>query len=396
MAAFLTLLLFYFFTPPIVSFDGKLYLASGKSLNSLEEMKSFYHWIREPMYPMLIFVSLKISGLQLLFFIQMILASLGIALTLHSWLQLSARIWAKQYQLLAVVLSSALIHGYTTSVLQVSLFILLIGGMTNLVHNVFICSYSRKVVFLKVFSISIYAALLSLNAALTILIFVFLIYLFSQERKLLQKCLLVSLFSIALVLTSWNQVKATVNTGESVFRGVESPSEGIKLFLIPGNLGANLEKIQQSPFSLLGLAPDRFDGLTFQQLSFEQRIYGLPLFDENIRCGKFDPSIPEIDSYVSNTLILGRCLGDDSRNFLNVVNFALGKLLPLIGIFFIVILLTFRKLVFDNRIALLAPISLLLPYMALGAANSRYGAPVLIFGVISMFECIINIREKKI
>jgi hypothetical protein len=186
-----------------------------------------------------------------------------------------------------------------------------------------------------------------------------------------------------------------LNTGQSYFQGAETPTEGIKLFLDPNDLNQSIEKIQQAPLSLLGLAPDRFAGLNFQQLSFEGRVYGLPLSDYLTRCGKVDPSIPPIDEYVADVLITGQCVSDASGKIFNFINYILGKLLPIIGLFFYLLLFGMLRQFKDGNLQLLAPIAIMGPYVILGAANSRYGAPVLVFGVISLIDVISRFNFHK-
>jgi len=392
LASFLTLLFFYLFTPPIVSFDGNLYIASGKSLFSATKMAEFYHWAREPLYPFVIFVSIKLGGLTTLLLSQAVMVSAGIAITIDRWLRSSERTWGKVHGYSAAIISASLVHGYTTSVLQVSLFILLVGFFSDFIYRFSSNKTSLKRKYLYVVSLSIFVSFLSLNGILSFMILQVLLFIFSKRKNYSYRLFLTSVLVVIVCTLTWTQTKESLNTGQSYFQGVETPREGIRLFLDPNNIDESLERIQQAPLSLLGLAPDRFLGLNFQKLSFEARIYGLPLTEYLTRCGKVDPSIPPIDDYISDVVITDHCIGDRSERIFNFINFVLGKSLPFIGFLFYVLLLSIRQLIRKKNFQLIAPVALLVPYVLLGAANSRYGAPALVFGVIYLIDLISRYR----
>jgi hypothetical protein len=393
LASFLTLMFFYRFTPPIVSFDGNLYIASGKSLFSTTKMAEFYHWAREPLYPFLIFVSIKMGSLKILFLIQALIVSVGIAITIDRWLRASGRMWGTLHGYSAAIISASLVHGYTTSVLQVSLFILLVGFFSDFVYRFSLNKTSVKAKYIYVVALSVFVSFLSLNGILSFMILQVLLFFFSKQKKYSYRLFLTSVLVVFVCTLTWTQIKESLNTGQSYFQGVETPSEGIKLFLDPNNIDESLERIQQAPLSLLGLAPDRFLGLNFQKLSFEGRIYGLPLTEYLTRCGKVDPSIPPINDYISDVVITDHCIGDRSERIFNFINFVLGKSLPFIGFLFYALLLSISQLIRMKNFQLIAPVALLLPYVLLGAANSRYGAPALVFGVIYLIDLISRLRR---
>ncbi len=386
LASFVTFVAFYFVTPPIISFDGKLYLASAKSFNSFEEMGRFYHWAREPLYPFVIFLALKVEGIKLLFFVQMLISAIGLALTINAWVIHTQKKWTRKKMIFAIIYSSALLHGYTTALLQVSLYVLLVGLLADSSYKILSKKSSPKATVVRFGLISLFTSLLSLNAILSLFIFLSLLYVLKKNNQLISRLAITSIIIVGISLFSWTQVKAELDTDQSAFEGVSTPLQSVKIFLNPMEINDTLERIQQSPFSLIGLAPDRFSGLTFQQLSFEQRIYGLPLTNEETSCGKFDPSIPAIDEYVSNDLVRDKCTSGTMSTFMNAINYFLGKTLPLVGLFFLFCVFKSRQILSGNNISFLAPIALLVPYILLGAANSRYGAPALVYGVLQLVE----------
>ena len=394
-ASFFTFMFFNLFTPPIVSFDGNLYLASGKSLFSATKMGEFYHWVREPLYPFIIFISIKMGSLKILLLMQCVIASVGIAMSVDKWLKASGKIWGKLFVYSAAILSASLIHGYTTSILQVSLFVLLVGFFSDFIYRFFAQTISRRRKFLYVISLSIFVSFLSLNAVLSFIILQISLILFLSKKVYSYKFFLTSVLVVLVCTISWTQTKDSLNTGNSYFKGVETPGEGIQLFLDPNNFNESLERIQQAPLSLLGLAPDRFLGLNFQKLSFEAQIYGLPQTEYLTRCGKVDPSIPPIDEYIRNVVITGHCIDDRAERIFNALNYLLGKSLPIIGFFFYILIFGISRQIKGRNLQLLAPIALLTPYVMLGAANSRYGAPALVFGVISLIDWVQRVRDRN-
>ena len=210
------LIIFVTFTAHLrISFDGILYLASAKALGN-PEVVTEYHWIREPLYPLILkFVKIFLGSSDTsLVFVQITLVVVGMRLLANSVLPKDTLI--ASIPTFLVVFNSITI-GYVGAVLQQSLFLFMlcliaILGLIAIDNNKGV----QKKEILLVLAISTLAALTSIFMLVPILGVIFAALLFSFRKRAawshgIRKAVEISavaLLSFTLVTVCWSVFKA--------------------------------------------------------------------------------------------------------------------------------------------------------------------------------------------
>jgi hypothetical protein len=369
-----------------VSWDGYLYLSSGKSLFT-SDINSWYHWIREPGYPFVIWLCLKLGSLQYLFFIQNIALAISCVLFVKSWntnVQLRMSEGLSRLAILFMILG---LHGYANSVLQTVWYVFLCSVLTYLVTNL----TSKKGLFLKLMPIiAVSSSLLATGMAFAFLALS--VLLFTQRSLRLKTPAFSLLISVLLCITvsaGWITFKNSINLTKAEFQGVNSSFNGLTLYTGSQPLDITIDQIIQTPFSLIGIAPERYNGIASQTLSGEAKIFGASRFEESHTCGLLYPGPGKFPEYVSEFTNF-TCLPWGAVKMVSFLGKITGFLLfPAAGLSTVIL---FVWTIFQRRNywLFLLPVSLIeLPYIMVGAGISRYGAPIFAFGVLAL----VNMRK---
>jgi hypothetical protein len=370
-------------SPRIISWDGYLYLSSGKSLFT-SDMNFWYHWAREPGYPFIIWLSLQLGSLQYLFLAQNIALAFACVLFVKSWNCNSQLRMSETVSRISIVLMIFGLHGYANSVLQTVWYIFLCSVLTYLITH----RHSQKGLFLKLMPvIGVCSSLLAVGMAFAFLVLSMLLIAQKVLRtRAYAPSLLLSIFLCLAVSAGWITIKNSFDFRESKFQGINSAFDSLTAYTGNQPLATTIDQIVQTPFSLIGVAPERYNGIPTQTLSGEAKIFGASRFEESHLCGLLYPGPGDFPAYVSEYTKFS-CLPWGVVKFVSYIGKITGLLLfPVAGL---CTLLLFIWTIFQKRETwlLLIPVSLIeLPYILLGAGISRYGAPIFPLSILALMN----------
>lgn len=370
-------------TPRIVSWDGYLYLSSGLSLFT-HEMNSWYHWAREPGYPLVIWLCMRLGSLEYLFLIQNIVLAISCVLFVKSWNKNEAMRMSQKFSRFSILLMALGLHGYANSVLQTTWLIFVCSLLTFAVTH---SSTHKKIFTLLMPIIAISSSLLAIGIAFAfVCLSIILLFMKSSKLSHARIPLLLSILICLSTSLGWIGIKNSFDFKQSNHQGINSAFESFRVYTGAQPLATTIDQIIQTPFSLIGLAPERYNGLANQTLSGEAKIFGATRFQDVHVCGLLYPgpgSFPEFVAQYTNL----PCIPWNAVNLISLIGKVTGVVLfPLAGLGTLVL---FIWTIFQRKekwIILLPGILILLPYILLGAGISRYGAPFFAFGILGLLN----------
>lgn len=371
--------------PSTISYDGFLYLASGKSLFS----GNFPHWyvvIREPGYPFLIWLTLRFQ--DPIFILTLIQSFLLVASAI-----LVLKISREHFQFsrfnsfLVSAIGLLLVRGYAVSILQSTLIIFICTTSTYfLLSKNFI---ERKLTAMKLFKWGFFGVLCaSTNTAfLAVITLSFIIIcIFDKQIRIVNVQLVAFVIGAFLLIIPWNLFLNTVDLNAQAIPSFRSGAS-LNLFVGDSLMSQNSQRIQ-AVGSMLHLGPEIYVGLDPKSavVSGEHLIFGMPINYHqwsacNRRMGAPDYILNFVGSFLKEN-----CMDNWSLKFQSAISKAMLPFLPLSGVALLMNLgIAIQGRDFKRLKLVLIPILSILIYGYKGAGNSRYSSAFLIFGPLLIF-----------
>ncbi len=365
--------------PITISWDGYLYLGSGHAILN-DEMSSQYHWLRDPLYPLLVGLLNETQIPYLITIVQSFLLLSGIYL-------LARGIFSRQskFRLVgATLLTFAFVHGFSSAILQQALIVFLSGV---LVFGIFAAEKHRNRILLVLVSL-IFLALTSTVVAVGALALVFLYLLLNKDISWRSKILssLSSFLVVLAVFLSWTAWKQTFNDSASNYEGQRYFWEmgDYNSFVLPDKIIA----IPSVIGALNSIGVEFYYGDYFP-VGAETRLFGVPSLREDQVCGRHFPGPAEYLSK-SNLNTPAYCVNSTVLDMGSKINSLLGYLLPIFSMLGlgISVAMAVRAVARKAHIAALAMVAgqiLLIPFWFGNVAISRLGLVGLITNLLILF-----------
>jgi hypothetical protein len=375
------------FSPYTISVDGFSYLKSAEVLFT-PQFADFYHWIREPGYPLFIRILENTGGLLLVFVIQGFFVAFGITSTIYSVYRILEIKKTSLKTYIAAGIAIVLLAGYASTLLQqasfIGLFGLLLLIISRLVTDRKLTTMTTSLVFVLILFSTLTAVFMGMAMALAL--FVALIF----TRVLPAKSILVTLFVAAIgfaaVMVPWSQVKLTQGAlgpgSDSLAVGAGAANSIIEGF----NPAKEFQELIQTKAALLNLGGELppNSGL---RIANENTIFGAPVYDGTHFCGRFlhigsaDSLWGPIETEFSN-----RCVPGPTLVVISLVNRVSHLFYPLVGLALLISLFLSYRFAPMLRPAILPAFVVLSPYLLLDASISRYGALIIPLGSVLLVE----------
>jgi hypothetical protein len=376
-------------SPYTISVDGFGYLTSAEVLFTTD-FSNFYHWIREPGYPLFVRMTIDLLGLLFTFYVQGLLIAFGVLTTIlgtYKILKISEVTW-KTY--LAASVSLALLAGYATALLQQSLFVAFFGSLILIIGRILDKRRLDAVSIVSVFLLILISTSTAvfIGMAISLALFVTLIASGIMNARIFIATLLLTAVSFSSVMIPWSQIKSSyappgsqeslaigAQAAESFLGNFNLTNEGNQFVLVLGallNLGGEL-----APTSGLGIAN-------------ENSIFGAPTYSSDHACGRFLHAGPA-DALWGKALTTNyqdRCVPQSTLSVISKLNVISQVLFPAVGLAILFSLLLSLRLVPKLRSLAVPAILVISPYLLLDLSISRYGALIIPLGGVLLVEFI--------
>jgi hypothetical protein len=375
-----------FITPWVITQDGVLYLSSGQSLFNSEIYK-FYHWMREPLYPLLINLAIPNVGLAGLFFLQGILLSTAIFIVFNI---LNTFVPLKTYQYyLLISLSFIFNRGYITVVLMQSLMLFIISLFALFAIKIINLNNIKgfSILILVPIALSYYTSLiLGICLSFSIIVLSAVNSNLNYRHKFI--AVFITLFMSFVVYLPWQIFKNNaINRNEMLFTLVEVQ----KYRFFESDLLPKIYEQQIQAFAgNLGLGVER-DAFMSQPVGFALKSWAMPTFNDNIfnrntNCGVVAEYNENFLNYIESMNVSLPCKTDNQIVVSNILSY-LGILIY--PFFSLILIFGFGFILLFPRTKLLSitilPYILLLAYSTLGQGHSRFAAPLFIVSPAIMY-----------
>jgi hypothetical protein len=393
--AYLTLSLWFsLWVPMTISYDGYGYLSSGKSLFSTD-FPEWYHLLREPGYPFLIWICSKFENpLAVLSVLQSTFLSISSILLV----QIARKYFNVQnlHSFVIGLIGLMCVRGYASGVLQQSAIIL---NVTLAVFITFRMIQNEQSKF-NLNPILLVFGFLSaaLNTASMFAIFCgFGIAILTSLRNSKGiKFLLSFSVGVSMLVIPWNVFTSTVDMDKQV---IPSYRNGISIdYFTNTTMFGRTEQRIGAFGSLISIGPEVYSGLDPNRASigFEAWLYGSPTnYNTWPNCVRAMEGQKEITSKVAD-LIDSRCISKRILDIQSYTSYLVIWLIPLSGYAFLFLIgLMFFK--WDRRLMnlLTIPTLLILAYAYKGGGVSRYGSIIPFFGAFFLYLIVREIFSKE-
>jgi hypothetical protein len=383
-----------FITPWVITQDGVLYLSSGQSLFDSEIYK-FYHWMREPLYPLLISLTLPKGGLAALFFLQGVLLSSAIFIIFYI---LNKFLPLKIYQYYILIsLSFIFNRGYITVVLMQSLMLFVISVFALFAKEISNLNNIKKLPMLVWFPLTLsYYTSLILGICLSLSIIGISIVNNNLNYRLKMSSILITILMSLTIYLPWQIIKNNaLERNEMLFTLVEVQ----KFKFYESNLLPRIYEQQIQAFTgNLGLGVER-DAFISLPVGFALKSWALPTFNDNIfnrntNCGIVAEYNENFLNYIKSMKISLPCKTDNQiliSNLLSYLGILIYPFFSVILIFGLGFLILFPK---SKLVSItILPYILLIAYSFLGQGHSRFAAPLFVVSPAIMYY-FIKIRSR--
>jgi hypothetical protein len=376
--------------PLVVTWDSYLYIGSGQAISD-NLMETQYHWLREPLYPLILsFLDNSISYRMLV-----IIQTISIMVALILWSRVLSNFDLKldvKYRIPVILMSFTFLWGFGGTVLLQSFWILLaallvyiltewsLNDKKNLPYVAFLL-----VVIQSLSSIFFFCSTLAVGLIIVI-------KKVSEGRRLL--------FSVGILLLilipgltsfgTWEYFKNTHSFESQIYKDSTEFWNAQSY-----NEWNGFDKILAIPSTFLALNSMgvEFYMTGFYPVSTESRFFGAPTFNTSEKCGRFFPG-PE--KYISESRLprIGTCVLSNGLIELSSINKITRYLYPLMAwLGFLVTIWEIRDLANKNKYKHLSILMFVFliqtPYLLSNAGISRLGIPsTLVFIIIASTKMI--------
>jgi hypothetical protein len=383
--------------PLVVTWDGYLYLGSGQAISN-NLMETQYHWLREPLYPLILSLMESSIAFRTLIVIQTI-SIMGALLLWSSVLKYFGVSLDKRRRFIVILASFSFLWGFGGTILLQSFWILLSALLIYLLSkwSVENKNYLPYVAALLVF-IQILSSVFFFCTTLAVVLIIVAKKL-SDGNRLLTSILIAFLVFIPSLtsLGSWEFYKNSHTLQNQIY-----PDSTEFWNAYPYNSWNSLDKILAIPstFFALNSMGVEFYQSGFYQTASESRGFGMPTFSSAERCGRLFPG-PE--KYVAQAKLpdIGSCVLSNAVIEISVVNrFAKYAYPILVWLGFLSILQITRRLIFSRNFKVLSILLFLFliqtPYLISNAGISRLGIPTTSVFVLVGVARVVHLRSTLI
>ena len=386
----LSLLAFVTFSPYTISVDGFAYLKSSEVLFT-SDFSTFYHWIREPGYPLFIRIFNELGGFFFVFVMQALLVASGISATIlgsYKLLNISRVSWRT---FLSAGISIALVSGYASALLQQGIFIALFGFLVLLVSRIVRVRDFDLTSITFTLLLVLFATLTAvfIGLAFSLAIFATLIFSGIWRPRVIATAIFVSAVSFTLVMVPWSQVKSSQSppgSAESLNIGVGAATALVQNF----NIANEAQQFTQVLAALLNLGGELppSSGLI---IANENVVFGSPGYSESHSCGRFLHAGPADSLWGPiSTDFANRCVPQIGLSLISTANQLVYPLYPIVGLSLLFSMLLSLRIVPSLRPLTSIAFIALLPYLLLDLSISRYGALIIPLGSVLLVEVFVG------
>jgi hypothetical protein len=368
--------------PMVVTWDGYLYLGSAEAF-LIQDFRQ-YHWLREPLYPLYLALTLNTGGAQLLVFSQSLMLSLGVILLSQAFKGNTTSLFREIFKITVV---QALMFGFSATVLQQPLIFFLLSLV------IFFLLAGKSILAKMGFWITFFLlTLTSLQVSIGFVLAAPILWVFRSKLKLRQVFInSASLILVGLLAFSgWQAFKAQNTTPDNFWGGKVNFWEYENGF----NNYDFLNKLSLIPSTYLAL---NSAGVEFYierswVVGFELRTYGTPIYSPNETCGKILNGPVEYANAASPFSFFEQsCVSQENIFLVNAFAKIVSGVAPALTIsaFLMFCYLALRRF-YDKDwpgLALLALLPIVFaPYLYANAAISRYGLPLVALNIVTAIE----------
>jgi hypothetical protein len=375
------------FSPYTISVDGFSYLKSAEVLFT-PEFADFYHWIREPGYPLFIRIFENTGGLLLVFLIQGLFVAFGITATIYSSYRILDITKASLKTYIAAGIAIVLLAGYASTLLQQASFIGLFGLLLLVISRLVT---DRK---LSVTTISLIVALILFSTltavfmgmAMALALFATVAILRILSFKSILIILVASGLSFTLIMAPWIQIK--MSEAPSATSSLQIGANAATSLLQEVDPGQEAQELIQTMAALLNLGGE-LPPVSGLRIANENIIFGAPVYQQDQYCGRFlhAGSADELWGEIK-TSYEDRCVPLRTLALISVVNRVSHLFYPLVGLGLLVSMFLSLRLLPRLRPLILPTLAVLSPYLLLDLSISRYGALIIPLGSVLLVELI--------
>lgn len=368
--------------PVVVTWDGYLYLGSAEAF-LIQDFRQ-YHWLREPLYPLYLALTLSTGGTQLFVFTQSLMLSLGVILLSRAFRGKTTSLFR---EVLKITVVQALVFGFSATVLQQPLifFLLSLASFFLLTEKSVSTKLGLSITFFLL-------TLTSLQVSVGFLLAAPILWAFRSKlrlRKVLIKSASLVLTGI-LAFAGWQAFKAQHATSDNFWGGKVNFWEYDNSF----NNYDLLNKLTLIPSTYLAL---NSAGVEFYierswVVGFELRTYGTPTYLPNETCGKVLNGPVDYATAASPLSFFDQtCVSEQRILLVNAITKTVSGVTPAftLSAFLFYCFLVLRRVYEKDWPGLtsLAFIPIVFaPYLFANAAISRYGLPLVALNIILAIE----------
>jgi hypothetical protein len=384
-------------SPLVVTWDGYLYLGSGQAISN-NLMETQYHWLREPLYPLILSLMESSIAFRILIVIQTI--SIMVSLLLWSSVLKYVGINLPKWRRLIVNLATfSFLWGFGGTILLQSFWILLSSLLIYLLSK---WSVENKNYLLFVAALLVFIQLLStvfFFCTTLAVVVVIVVKKLSDGNGIFSSLLIAFLVFVPSLgsLGSWEFYKNGHTLQNQIY-----PDSTEFWNAYPYNNWNGLDKILAIPSTFLALNSMgvEFYQSGFYQTASESRGFGMPTFSSEERCGRLFPG-PE--KYIAQAKLpdIGSCVFTNVVINISVINKITKYTYPiLVWIGFLIIFQMTRGLIISRNFKLLSILLFLFliqtPYLISNAGISRLGIPTTSVFVLVGVARVIDLNSRYI
>jgi hypothetical protein len=370
-------------SPYTISYDGFYYIRSAEVLFT-PDFGVEYQWVREPGYPLFIFLLSSFGGLLAVIVAQSVLISFGILATIYSTYRVLKIKEASWKTVAASTLALFLIKGYAVSILQQAAFIAFFGALLIILARI---AEKRKIDRATGFSILTLVSISTLTAVhigLSIALAIFITVILSRAVSIraIATSTLLSLIAVTLVLLSWSQVRENYAPPASQ-NATQIGSDLAGSLFQNFNLTNDLDRLLIVQLAVLNLTKEEQSGYDLG-IAFENRLYGSPIYSPEEICGRIIP-VPVAISEI-RTSFADRCVPQTLLSAHTLIGKVSHPFYPVTGLILIFALMLSIRHNPALRYLVLPAFLITLPYFLSFGAISRYGVMAIPLACILLFE----------
>ena len=382
------------FIPITISWDGVLYLASGKSLFG-SDFPSWYLLMKEPGYPFLIWVS-NLTGNSLFTLSIIQAAEIAAAGALMEKVILNLFALRTRTVRLFLFLGIILVRGYAVAVLQQTSFMLFFAAGTYMIHQIYFKGMNRKNAFL-LFFLGFLSATISVAIPMILILSLLLMYVFKilNFRAAAASGLLISL-GLILFAIPWFSFTQSVDLAKQQYPSCRN-SFCISGFAPNATLLERGDQVIASVPALLYIGKETYFSHSPETYVAQTALaYGDPVISMDDSCIRLQEHNEHMYQFVAKSVHYF-CAPPFFRKAENSVSNAFIPIFPLCGYAFLTLLVIaflWRSREFGILLSVIS--ATVLAYSWSGAGISRYNPLLALLGPLFIYLAITSVNRNRL